>query len=161
MNKKVKIKSTVNSRIGINIPDLKLTRTWEKKGVIRFIEFEDLEQALYDPGVEYMFLQGLLDIEDMEVKVALGLESEEVLKDTENRKIVILSEKEMERYLKVLPLVDFKNKLNSLPKEQIFNLLDYAIEKEIIDIDKNEILKQITGTDIIQAIKLKKQEKEN
>lgn len=158
MNKKVKIKNTTNGRIGINIPDLKLSRIWEKKNVIKDIDFDDLEQALYDSGVEYMIRQGMLEIEDMEVKIALGLEEEGT---TTPVNIIVLSEKEMERYLKVLPIVDFKKKIADLPKEQIYNLLDYAIEKEIIQLDKNDILKQITGTDVMEAIKLKRQAQEN
>lgn len=158
MDKKVKIKNTTNGRIGINIPDLKLSRIWEKKNVIKYIDFDDLEQALYDSGVEYMIRQGMLEIEDMEVKIALGLEEEGT---TTPVNIIVLSEKEMERYLKVLPIVDFKKKIADLPKEQIYNLLDYAIEKEIIQLDKNDILKQITGTDVMEAIKLKRQAQEN
>lgn len=158
MDKKVKIKNTTNGRIGINIPDLKLSRIWEKKNVIKYIDFDDLEQALYDSGVEYMIRQGMLEIEDMEVKIALGLEEEGT---TTPVNIIVLSEKEMERYLKVLPIVDFKKKIADLPKEQIYNLLDYAIEKEIIQLDKNDILKQITGTDVMEAIKLKRQTQEN
>ena len=158
MDKKVKIKNTTNGRIGINIPDLKLSRIWEKKNVIKYIDFDDLEQALYDSGVEYMIHQGMLEIEDMEVKIALGLEEEGT---TTPVNIIVLSEKEMERYLKVLPIVDFKKKIADLPKEQIYNLLDYAIEKEIIQLDKNDILKQITGTDVMEAIKLKRQAQEN
>lgn len=158
MNEKVKIKNTTSGRIGINIPDLKLSRIWERKNVVKTIDFSDLEQAMYDPGVEYMIRQGMLEIEDMEVKIALGLE-EEGTKEPVN--IIVLSEKDMERYLKHLPLADFKKKLADLPKEQIYNLLDYAIEKEIAPLDKNEVLKEITGTDVIQAIKLKKQAQEN
>lgn len=158
MDKKVKIKNTTNGRIGINIPDLKLSRIWEKKNVIKYIDFDDLEQALYDSGVEYMIRQGMLEIEDMEVKIALGLEEEGT---TTPVNIIVLSEKEMERYLKVLPIVDFKKKIADLPKEQVYNLLDYAIEKEIIQLDKNDILKQFTGTDVMEAIKLKRQAQEN
>ena len=39
-NKKVMVKSEVMGRIGINLPDLKLRRTWERKGVVRPIPFE-------------------------------------------------------------------------------------------------------------------------
>ena len=70
MNEKVKIKNTTSGRIGINIPDLKLSRIWERKNVVKVIDFSDLEQAMYDPGVEYMIRQGMVEIEDMEVKIA-------------------------------------------------------------------------------------------
>lgn len=156
-NKKVMVKNETNSRVGINLPDLKLKRTWEKKGVTRPIPFEDLQQAMYDPGVEYLFRQGMLSIDDMEVKIELGLEEEGTEEPTN---IIILSDNEKQRYLKVLPLNEFKIKISELSYEQINNLVDYAIEKEFTDIDKCDLLKEKTGIDIIRAIQLNRQAKE-
>ena len=66
-NKKVEITSLVGGRVTINLVDPRIKRTWERKGVKRYIDFEDLEQAMYNQGVEYMFTQGILGIEDMDV----------------------------------------------------------------------------------------------
>ena len=156
-NKKVMVKSTVTSRVGINLPDLKLKRTWEKRGVVRPIPFEDLEQALYEPGVEYMFRQGILAIDSMEDKIALGLEEEGTTVPTN---IIVLSEAEMDRYWKVLPFVEFKQKLAGLPKEQIQILIDHAIDKEYADINKCEYIREKMEIDIIRAIQLNRQAKE-
>ena len=156
-NRKVMVKSMVASRVGINLPDLKLKRTWEKRGVVRPIPFEELEQALYEPGVEYMFKQGILAIDSMEDKIALGLEEEGTTTPTN---IIVLTEAEMDRYWKVLPFIEFKQKLTGLPKEQIQNLVDYAIDKEYTDINKCEYIKEKMEIDIIRAIQLNRQAKE-
>lgn len=156
-NKKVMVKSEVMGRIGINLPDLKLRRTWERKGVIRPIPFEELEQAMYDPGVEYMFKEGMLSIDDMEVKKALGLEPEDAEVPTN---IIILSDEQRKRYLTVLPMPEFRAEVNKLSYEQLNSLVDYAIENELANLDKCEFLKEKTQIDIIKAIQLKRDAKE-
>lgn len=156
--KKVNIKSETLGRIGINLPDLKLKRTWEKKGVIRQISFEDLQQAYYEPGVEYMFREGMLSIDDMDVKKALGLEPEDAKAPVN---IIILNDEQKMRYLNVLPMPEFRAEVNKLSYEQVNTLVDFAIEKEIANLDKSEFLKEKTGIDIIKAIQLNRQDKED
>lgn len=157
MEKVVKIKNESNGRVVINLPDLRLKRTWEKKNVTRLIPFEDLEQAIYDPGLEYMLKEGILSIEDMEVKVALGLEPEGAV---EPQNIIILTDDQKKRFLTVLPMQEFRAEVAKLPYEQINNLVDYAIENEITNLDKCDYLKEKTGIDIIRAIQLNRQAKE-
>lgn len=154
---KVNIKNETSGRVGINLPDLKLKRVWERKNVVRQISFEDLEQAFYDPGVEYMFRQGMLSIDNMDVKKALGLEPEDAVAPTN---IIILSDAQKQRYLTVMPLVDFKQEVAKLTHEQKLGLVDYAIEHEIANLDKSEVLKELTEIDIYKAIQLKRAEKE-
>lgn len=154
---KVSIKNETSGRIGINLPDLKLKRVWERKNVIRQMTFDDLEQAFYEPGVEYMFRQGMLSIDNMEVKKALGLEPEEA---TEPTNVIILSDDQRKRYLTVMPLIDFKQAVVKLSHEQQLGLVDYAIENEIANLDKTEILKELTEIDVYKAIQLKRAAKE-
>ena len=45
-NRKVMVKSESTGRLSINLPELQLKMIWEKKGTIRPISFEDLQQAL-------------------------------------------------------------------------------------------------------------------
>ena len=47
-----------------------------------------------------------------------------------------------------------------MPLEQVKELAQYAIENEIADFDKAEIIKKIIGTDIISSIQLKKADEE-
>ena len=151
METKVKVKSLISSRVLISIPEIRLKRVWEKKGAVKTIPFEQLEEAMYEPGVEALFREGALGIDDMEVKIALGLE-EEGTKEPTN--IIALDDAQRERYLKNMPMVDFKQKVKELPQEQLIELANYAIEKEIADFDKSELLLKLTDIDILSAIKL-------
>lgn len=155
-NKQVVITNMIKSRVGINVPDLLLKRVWEKKGVKRNIDFSTLQQAFYDPSVEYLFREGILYIDDMDVKITLGLEEEGAKAPT----IVILSDSDLNRYLTAMPTFEFKEKVKTLGREQIQALVDYAIEHELTPYDKCEILKEITQTDIIRAVQLNRDDKE-
>lgn len=151
MDKKVKVVSLVSQRVILTVPDLRIRRVWEKKGAVAVIPFDQLEEAMYSPGVENLFVNGVLGIDDMEVKIALGLEPEGA-KEPVN--IITLTDKERERYLKTMPTFEFREKIKELPIEQINELAAYAIAHEISDYDKSEIIKQYINIDIIRAIKL-------
>ena len=155
-NKQVVITNTIKSRVGINVPELLLKRVWEKKNVKKTIDFNTLQQAFYDPSVEYLFREGILYIDDMDVKIALGLEEE----DSEELNIVVLSDNDLKRYLTTMPTFEFKEKVKTLGREQLQSLVDYAIENELTAYDKCDILKQMTQTDIIQAVQLNRADKE-
>jgi hypothetical protein len=157
MENKVKVVNLISSRVNIDLPEMRLSRVWEKKGAVKTIPFEQLEEALYNPGVEAMFKEGILGIEDLEVKKKLGLEPEEA-KTPVN--IIILDDAQRKRYLKVLPLHEFKEKIQELPAEQVRELARFAIDNEIVDFDKAEIIKKMTGTDIIGSIQMNKADQE-
>lgn len=156
-NKKVKVKSLVNGKMRIFLPDLRLNVRWERKGQTRQIDFDTLQEALFDYGTEYLFKQGMLGIEDMETKIALGLEPEGA---TEPQLIKILSEEQMKRMMTVMPVFEFKEEIKTVPREQVLNLVDYAVEHEYSDINKCDVLKEMTGIDIISAIRLNREDKE-
>lgn len=156
-NKQVTLTNTIKSRVGINVPELLLKRTWEKKGVKRTIDMNTLREAFYYPSVEYLLREGILYIDDMDVKIELGLEEPEATKPTA---IVILSEAEMQRYMTALPIYEFKEKVKNLGKEQVQALVDYAIENKHTSFDKCEFLKELTKTDILSAVQLNKANEE-
>ena len=106
---------------------------------------------MYSPGVENLFRNGILGIDDMEVKIALGLEPEDA-KEPVN--IITLNDEQRKRYLKVMPVAEFRQKVKELPIEQINELAAYAIANEIMDYDKSEIIQQYVDVDIMRAIKL-------
>ena len=152
-NKKVMIKNMTNGRVVIKVPDLNLKRIWERKNAVKPVDFEILQQAFYDEGVEYLFKEGMLYITDEKIRVELGLEDEE-------NKIIILDDNMKKRYLTVLPVNELKEKLKELTKEQILELADYAISNEIVNMEVRDLLKEYTGIDIIRAIELNRQMKE-
>lgn len=151
METKVKVKSLISSHVLLSVPELRLRREWEKKGAVKIIPFDQLEEAMYSPGVEALFTEGALGIDDMEVKIALGLEPPEA-KEPVN--IIILTDAQRERYLKNMPMVDFRQKVKELPQEQLIELAEYAIAHQIVDFDKSELLLKLTDIDIMGAIKL-------
>ena len=157
MEDKVKVVNLISSRVNIDLPDMRLSRVWEKKGAIKTIPFDQLEEALYNPGVEALFTEGVLGIEDLDTKKKLGLEPEDA---TEPVNIIVLDDTQRKRYLKAMPLYEFKEKIKTLPIEQIRELAQFAIDNEIVDFDKAEIIKKITGTDIIGTIQMNKADKE-
>ena len=156
-NKKIKVKNLVNGRVGITLPDLRLNVNWDRKGQTRIIDFDTLQEALYDYGTEYMFKEGMLGIDDMETKIALGLEPEGA---TEPQFIKVLDDDQMKRMMTVMPIFEFKKELEGVPREQVLNLVDYAVQNEYSDIKKCDVLKEITGIDVISAIRLNREDKE-
>ena len=151
MDKKVKVVGLVSQRVVLTVPDLRLRRVWERKGAVAVIPFEQLEEAMYSPGVENLFKNGILGIDDMETKIALGLEPEGAKVPTN---IITLNDEQRKRYLTVMPLHEFKEEIKKLPIEQINELAAYAIEHEILDFDKSEIIKKYVDVDIMRAVKL-------
>lgn len=157
MNDKVIVKSMSTGRIVIDLPDLRFKREWPKKYSKVTVDAEVLKEALYDPGVEYMINNGLLFIEDMDFKKEVGLEPEDA-KEPVN--LVPLDEKLMQRILKYMPVSQVGEELKKLNVEQRRMLVTYAIENEMISMDRVDIIKEICGVDLLKAISLKKANEE-
>lgn len=157
MNDKVIVKSMSTGKIVIDLPDLRFKREWPKKYSKVSVDAEVLKEALYDPGVEYMINNGLLFIEDMDFKKEVGLEPEDA-KEPVN--IVPLDEKLMQRILKLMPISQVGEELKKLNVEQRRMLVTYAIENEMISMDRVDIIKEICGVDLLKAISLKKANEE-
>lgn len=112
-------------------------------------------EAFYTPGVEYMFRQGMLFIEDMDFKIEMGLEPEEAKQPTN---IIELDEKLCQRAIRLMPVQELKGLLEKLTSTQKEVLADYAINHyNDMALDRVEILSKACGTDILNAIQFKKQ----
>ena len=150
-NRKVTIESLSTGRVGIDIPELHLRRRWEKKGAKTTIDLDTLKEAIYYKGVSNLFTDGFLKIE-------LGLEPEGA---TEPENIIILNDAQRQRLLTVAPIRDLKEMLGKISYEQAQELTEYAIDHEITDINRCEVLKTATGVDVIKAVLLRRQAKED
>ena len=163
MNDKVKITSTANAVVGIKLPEYNFSRTWAKKGAQVLMNKDLLEEAMSRPGVQYLFEQGVLYIDDMEVKKELGLEPLEAEKPTN---IVIPDEKLVKRLLTVAPVSELKSALKKLPAEQIGEFANIAIAQKDISLERSEVIKEVAKTkglhiDIANTIRLNKLAKED
>lgn len=154
---KVKVKSLVDGTIGVKDTDLRINRTWSKKGAVYAFEMEDLEQLMYDPGVEYMFREGILAVvgpDKEKINIQLGLQDE-----NEPEKQFELTDDRMKEIMS-MKMVDFRKAVNELTHEQQRALVDYCVEHKIRDYDRAQFLKTLTHTDIMKAIELNEQDKE-
>lgn len=145
----ITIKSTVKAQVSMSVPSLNLRRFWPKAGAIQRIPFDLLEQAIYEPGVEYLFKTGILYIDDMETNIKLGLEEPEA-KEPQN--IIVLSDADKDKLLTGTALKDFREKVEKLSLEQVRELAQYAIDKGITDYQRCEILKKASRIDVLKCV---------
>lgn len=156
---KIIIVSNTNSRVGVDLPEIRFSRKWPAKGSKITVDKETFEQMMYDAGTRYMFESGMLYTEDLEVKKLVGLEPEDA---EEPVNIIILDDKQKNRYMSVMPINEFITNIKKLGYEELQNLADYAIEHELIgDLKKCDEIQKLIGKDIIAAIRLNKQDKED
>ena len=155
---KIIIVSNTNSRVGVDLPEIRFSRKWPVKGSKITVDKEIFEQMMYDAGTRYMFESGMLYTEDLEAKKLVGLEPEDA-KEPVN--IIILDDKQKNRYMSTMPINEFIANIKKLGYEELQNLADYAIEHELIgDLKKCDEIQKLIGKDIITAIRLNKQDKE-
>lgn len=137
-DKQVVLINTINAYVGVDIPDLRLKRNWERKGAKKSIPMSVLREAFYYPDMEYLLRQGILYIEDLDVKIELGLEDESAREPNAELNVQVLKDDEMKRLLTVVPKYDFEARVKKLPKEQIQNLIDYAVRNEYLTLKSAE-----------------------
>lgn len=154
---KVNVTSATVGETSVFEPSIPFRASWPAKGSTRPIEKDIIEQLLYTPGFKYMIDTGMLYIEDLEQKKELGIEPEDA---TEPVNIIILTDAVKNKYMKVYSLEKFKEEIKKLSREQVIDLADYAIENEIVDFAKNEVIEKLCGKNIIKGIQLAKQNKE-
>lgn len=154
--RKINITNTTASRIGVVVPSISFRRDF-MPGQSFPVEEKQIEELMYDPGFRYMIETGMLYIEDMDIKHELGIEPEDA---DEPVNIIVLSDKERRYYMINLSLENFQQKVDQLGYEQIQQLADYAVANRLADFDKCKYLKEKCGRDVIQAIRLGDQMKE-
>ena len=156
MNDKIKVINTLGHEVGLVVRDFNFNRHIAPHGFI-MVKREDFEQIMYDPGVSNMINEGTIYIEDLEVKKDLGLEPEDA---EEPVNIIVLDEKKQRQMMIATPLDEFKKIFDKLSTDQRQSLADYAIEHRLADYDKCEYIRLNCGRDVIKAIRLGDQNKE-
>ena len=150
------VTNTTNHSVLIQLPDIKFKRTWQKDSSIK-VDIEVLREAIYDTGFKAFIDEGVLFIEEKEIRVELGLEEEDAKKPF----ITILKPAQMTRLIKAATIDEFKSTLGEITKEQALSLVDLAISEKSISMDKLMALKEKTGIDVVKAIELERQNEEN
>lgn len=149
----VKITSMVNKTVGVKRPELGVNRKWTQKGQIMPIPYDIVEQLLWTEGFRNMIDRGILYIDNLQDKIDLGLEPYDA-KEPQN--IIVLTDIQIANLLKNVPFVAFKQEISKLGMTQIKEIVNYAILHEVVDVQKADLLRQITGTDILKRISFNK-----
>ena len=151
-------KVMVTSMVGGTISASALNhRVWNKKGQQLPVGKDILREAIYEPGIEYMFKNGILYIEDMDFKIELGLEAEGTKTPTQ---IIPMDEKYMTRVLKLMPISEMKKSIDEMSMVQKQELVDFAVKQNDIQLDRIKIVSDKCGVDVLKAIELNRQKGE-
>jgi hypothetical protein len=154
MDDKVMITSMVGGTISASALNHKV---WNKKGQKLPVSKDVLREAIYEPGIEYMFKNGILYIEDMDFKIELGLEAEGTKTPTQ---IIPMDEKYMTRVLKLMPISEMKKSIDEMSMVQKQELVDFAVKQNDIQLDRIKIVSDKCGVDVLKAIELNRQKGE-
>ena len=95
----------------------------------------------------------MIYIENMQDKIDLGLEEPET---TEPTNIKILSPERMKAILSS-PMENFLKEIDGCPMEQIRLLAEYAADNNFVEVEKVDVIKKLTGLDIINMISRRRQ----
>ena len=151
MNDKVMVTSMVGGTISASSLE---HRVWNKKGQKLPVSKDVLREAIYEPGVEYMFRKGILYIEDMDFKIELGLEAEGTKDPTE---VLPVDDKYLNRVLKLMPVFEMKAAIDKMSIVQKQELVDYASKQNDIQLDRLAIVSEKCNVDILKTIELNRQ----
>ena len=151
MNDKVMVTSMVGGTISAASLE---HRVWNKKGQKLPVSKDVLREAIYEPGIEYMFKKGILYIDDMEMKIELGLEAPGTTIPTE---VLPVDDKYLNRVLKLMPISEMKAAIDKMSIVQKQELVDYASKQNDIQLDRLAIVSDKCNVDILKTIELNRQ----
>lgn len=154
MNEKVMVTSMVGGTISASSLE---HRVWNKKGQKLPVSKDVLREAIYEPGVEYMFKNGILYIDDMDFKIELGLESEGTKDPTQ---ILPMDDKYLNRVLRLMPVVEMKAAIDRMSIVQKQELVDYASKQNDIQLDRLAVISEKCNVDILKTIELNRKKGE-
>lgn len=151
MNDKVMVTSMVGGTISAASLE---HRVWNKKGQKLPVSKDVLREAIYEPGIEYMFKKGILYIDDMEMKIELGLEAPGTTAPTE---VLPVDDKYLNRVLRLMPISEMKAAIDKMSIVQKQELVDYASKQNDIQLDRLAIVSDKCNVDILKTIELNRQ----
>lgn len=153
MERNVKIVSMVDNIVSVRKPEYNIYRSWKNRGQTFTIPFDTVQQLLWDTGFKNLIYSGILYIPDLQDKIDLGIEEEGA---TEAKNIIAFTEEKMvELFSDKVPMEEFVKIVTTIPRTQVDILIEYAIEKEIVNVKKDKFLLELTGKDILVGISRK------
>lgn len=152
-NRKVAVKSTVNYKVGLSIPELRFFREFTRDGDTKSIDFDTLYEGITSLGVRTLFEEGILYIPEKQDRVDLGLEEADEKED----KFKPLTENQILKLLRLDSPEKLEEVVNTLPLEQVNKIAETAIKEKITDYQKCSIIKKRCKIDIITMVQNEEQ----
>ena len=146
--KDVKVWSGVNATVGLTAPTVNLRKTWEKKGSFQKIPFDALQQAMYEPGVDFLFKTGALYIKEKEINIALGLIDE----DEPEAVAFVLDDATAKELLTKTPLKAYRETLEKLSHIQLIDLAATAVDLRVQDFQRCKAIQDKTGIEVFKKV---------
>lgn len=137
----VDVTNRENGSVGYTLPDRNLHRLFSPKETKK-IPMEELQQLSYIPGGEYL-LRNCLIVKDKSALEALNLEVEPEY---------FYTEETIEKLLMTGTLDELEDTLNFAPQGVIDILKKIAVEKEVPDTRKRQLISEKTGFSVDNAI---------
>lgn len=147
--KKIKVRNNVTHNVGYTLPNSGLTKNF-LPGQIIPVNLEEIEEALYQPGVMVLFQQGLLAVDSLEERIACGLAIEDDDKKIMQDVVGVYTKEEIVAALKSDKLIDIVQILKDGTSATKQRIIDLALEYEIFDGKKNAEIKKYTGADVFE-----------
>lgn len=157
-NRKIKVVSMVPFSVGLLIPQYRISRKFTSEGQVALIEEDALDEGMYEGGIKNLFEDGILFIDDKAKRIQYGFElPEEILEEENeeaNKDIVVFTTAEMLSLLRRAPIEEFKEKIETMSLEQVKILVDLCVKYKISDYEKTQILRKLTGKNVLSMIQL-------
>lgn len=150
-DKIIKVKNRDNGVVGYTIPDLGNLHRNYQPGEEKEITFDELRKLANIPGGIQILKNYLIIKDDEAIKELLGAVEPEY-NYTEKEVNIILSPSGT--------LAQLEDTLNFAPKGVIELVKTLAVELEISDINKRELIHKKTGFDVSKAIEINKESRE-
>lgn len=156
MNKKVNVINRSTSRVGIKSDTLRFNRIWNGKGQKIQIEEDLLQDLMFEPGVANLFKKGILALEEPTAETYI---ENNIIQD-ESEMPTLLTDEDRKAMLTTMPIIELREKVSSLVKNEVDALVEYGVQNELGDVARLSVIKQETGRDIAQIIANKKADEE-
>lgn len=148
--RRVPVESVGRGGAGFILPGTRVKRRWDRPGITKMINAEEIIEAFYESGGEMLFQTNLL-IKDAELREELGLPPLGVKAMTNEEMVKVLD----------MPMPKFKKTTKDMTKDGLMRLVDLAVEHDLDNVSKIRILQSLTGIDIFRQLEHKNESQSN
>ena len=153
-NNKVGIKNISNRNVGLTVKDLRLHRVILPKQTI-YLTKEVLEEALTYPGVQYLFDNKYLALNDINFGMEQGILTDEDVDKVDDVLVQknVQDEEEIKRVVNFGTDFELKKLLADETEARKQVIADIAASCEGLTMSKIDIIKRLTGIDLNKIVK--------